>query len=59
MRSGLVRSLVFWYAVIVFATFGVLNLTVSGIIEANNEKILRKNFWATGRAARCSCLAMS
>lgn len=38
MRSGLVRSLVFWYAVIVFATFGVLNLTVSGIIEANNEK---------------------
>ena len=38
MRSGLVRSLVFWYALIVFATFGVLNLTVSGIIGSNNEK---------------------
>ena len=38
MRSGLVRSLVFWYSVIVFATFGVLNLAVSGMIGSSNEK---------------------
>ena len=42
MRSGLVRSLVFWYAVIVFATFGVLNLAVSGIIGSNNDRSIEE-----------------